>query len=62
MPSTLEATILCCLSILSQYDSLKVRDSRRGEKEPQICPESRLHKGMFLSREPHVVNLDLGKI
>lgn len=49
MPSTLEASILSCFSILSQYDSLEVRNSKRGEKEPQTCPETRLNKGMFLS-------------
>jgi hypothetical protein len=49
MPSTLNASILSCLLILFQYYSLEVRNSRRGEQEPQTYPETRLNKGMILS-------------
>lgn len=61
IPSTLKASILSCLSILSQYDSLEVRNSRRGKKKPQIYPETRLNKGTFLSLAS-CYNLDLGEI
>lgn len=61
IPSTLEASILSCLSILSQSDSLEVRNSSRGKKKPQIYPETRLNKGTFLSLAS-CYNSELGEI
>lgn len=61
IPSTLEAGILSCLSILSQSDSLEVRNSSRGKKKPQIYPETRLNKGTFLSLAS-CYNSELGEI
>lgn len=61
IPSTLEAGILSCLSILSQSDSLEVRNSSRGKKKPQIYSETRLNKGTFLSLAS-CYNSELGEI
>ena len=61
IPSTLEASILSCLSILSQSDSLEVSNSSRGKKKPQIYPETRLNKGTFLSLAS-CYNSELGEI
>lgn len=49
MPPTMEVSVLLGLSVISHHNSLEVKHSGKGEQGPQICPETRLNKGMVSS-------------